>query len=131
MTSIFTRSNLGPFALTTWRHSKDQIVQPVVLQSLEFAMVIANWSHGLLRDTGGILLDMSPDPALAEKLRNTVEGDGDRLTDLHLWRLGPGHLGAILSVVTATPRDAAFYRDMLSRFKSRSHVTVEVSRVAA
>ena len=95
------------------------------------AMVIANWSYGLLRDTGGILLDMSPDPALAEKLRKTVESDGDRLIDLHLWRLGPGHLGAVVSVVTGKPRDAAFYRAMLGRFKSLSHVTVEVTRAAA
>lgn len=95
------------------------------------ALVIANWSYGLLRDTGGILLDMSPDPALAEKLRKTVESDGDRLIDLHLWRLGPGHLGAVLSVVTGKPRDAAFYRATLSRFKALSHVTVEVTRVAA
>jgi cation diffusion facilitator family transporter len=91
------------------------------------AFVIANWSYGLLRDTGGILLDMSPDPALADQVRKTVESDGDRLIDLHLWRLGPGHLGAVVSVVTARPRDAGFYREMLARFKSLSHVTVEVT----
>jgi cation diffusion facilitator family transporter len=95
------------------------------------AFVIANWSYGLLRDTGGILLDMSPDPALAERLRKIVESDGDRLIDLHLWRLGPGHLGAVVSVVTGKPRDAAFYRATLSRFKSLSHVTVEVTQAAA
>jgi cation diffusion facilitator family transporter len=95
------------------------------------ALVIANWSYGLLRDTGGILLDMSPDPALAEKLRETVERDGDRLIDLHLWRLGPGHLGAVVSIVTGKSRDAAFYRATLSRFKSLSHVTVEVTQAAA
>lgn len=94
------------------------------------ALVIANWSYGLLRDTGGILLDMSPDLAMAEKLRKTVESDGDRLVDLHLWRLGPGHLGAVVSVVTGKPRDAAFYRATLSRFRSLSHVTVEVTRAA-
>jgi len=95
------------------------------------ALVIANWSYGLLRDTGGILLDMSPDPALAEDLRKIVERDGDRLIDLHLWRLGPGHLVAVVSVVTGKPRDAAFYRTMLTRFKSLSHVTVEVNRATA
>jgi cation diffusion facilitator family transporter len=95
------------------------------------ALVIANWSYGLLRDTGGILLDMAPDPALLERLRTVVESDGDRLLDLHLWRLGPGHLGAVVSVVTGRPRDAAFYRQTLSRFKALSHVTVEVTRAAA
>jgi cation diffusion facilitator family transporter len=95
------------------------------------ALVIANWSYGLIRDTGGILLDMSPDPALAKRLSETIESDGDRLTDLHLWRLGPGHLGVVVSVVTRKPRDAAFYRTALSRFKTLSHVTVEVTRALA
>jgi cation diffusion facilitator family transporter len=95
------------------------------------ALVIANWSYGLLRDTAGILLDMSPDPAMAEKLRSAIEQDGDRLADLHLWRLGPGHLGVLLSVVTAGPRDAAFYRGRLARFKSLSHVTIEVVKAPA
>jgi Co/Zn/Cd efflux system component len=95
------------------------------------ALVIVNWSYGLIRDTSGILLDMSPDPALAEKLRQTIENDGDRLTDLHLWRLGPGHLGVVVSVVTGQARDAAFYRALLNRFKALSHVTVEVTRPLA
>jgi cation diffusion facilitator family transporter len=95
------------------------------------ALVISLWSYGLIRNTGGILLDMSPDPALAEKLRQAVENDGDRLIDLHLWRLGPGHLGAVVSVVTGKPRDATYYRATLSRFKSLSHITVEVTRAVA
>ena len=94
------------------------------------ALVIANWSYGLLRDTGGILLDMSPDPAMAEKVRRLIESDGDRLVDLHLWRLGPGHLGAVVSVVTTRPRDAAFYRATLRQFQGLSHVTVEVQSAA-
>src|SRR5208283_2418698 len=64
------------------------------------AGVIANWSYGLIRDTGSILLDMNPDPRMADNLRRTIESDGDKLADLHLWRLGPGHLGAIVSVCT-------------------------------
>jgi cation diffusion facilitator family transporter len=94
------------------------------------AVVIANWSYGLLRDTGGILLDMNPDPAMAERVRGIIESDGDRLVDLHLWRLGPGHLGAVISIVTAKSRDAAFYRTTLRRFKALSHLTVEVLSAA-
>ena len=55
-----------------------------------------------------------------------LESDGDRLADLHVWRLGPGHLGAIVSIMTAKPRDAEFYRSRLSRFQMLSHVTIEV-----
>ena len=91
------------------------------------ACVIASWSYGLIRDTGAILLDMNPDRSMASKLRQAVEGDGDQLADLHLWRLGPGHLGAIVSVVTAKPREADYYRSRLARFTSLSHLTVEVT----
>jgi cation diffusion facilitator family transporter len=92
------------------------------------AAVIASWSYGLIRDTGGILLDMNPDRGMAERVRATIERDGDRLEDLHLWRLGPGHLGAILSVVTTKPRDAGHYRRLLRHFRNLSHVTVEVQQ---
>jgi cation diffusion facilitator family transporter len=92
------------------------------------AAVIASWSYGLIRDTGAILLDMNPDRGMAEKVRATIERDGDRLEDLHLWRLGPGHLGAILSVVTTKPRNADHYRRLLHHFRNLSHVTVEVQQ---
>jgi cation diffusion facilitator family transporter len=68
------------------------------------AVVIAAWSYGLVRDTGAILLDLNPDRNMAERMRALIETDGDQLTDLHLWRLGPGHLGAIISVQTQQPR---------------------------
>lgn len=90
------------------------------------ACVIASWAYGLVRDTGAILLDMNPDRAMSSKVRDTIEQDGDRLTDLHLWRLGPGHFGAILSVATIRDRGAAFYRTRLAGFKTLSHVTIEV-----
>jgi cation diffusion facilitator family transporter len=96
------------------------------LAGLVGAAVIASWSYGLIRDTGAILLDMNPDRGMAERVRATIERDGDRVEDLHLWRLGPGHLGAILSVVTTEPRDAGHYRRLLRHFRNLSHVTVEV-----
>jgi cation diffusion facilitator family transporter len=92
------------------------------------AIVIAAWAYTLVRDTGAILLDMTPDRGMAERMRATIESDGDRLTDLHLWRLGPGHLGAIISVATRQERGPNYYQALLSRFRALSHVTVEVQR---
>jgi cation diffusion facilitator family transporter len=96
------------------------------LAGIAGAVVIASWSYGLIRDTGAILLDMTPDRAMEKRMRDAIEVDGDRLTDLHLWRLGPGHLGAIVSVSTAKQRDPNHYRRLLDRFRSLSHVTVEI-----
>jgi cation diffusion facilitator family transporter len=97
------------------------------LAGIAGAIVIASWSYGLVRDTGAILLDMNPDRELAAKLRATVEQEGDRLTDLHLWRLGPGHLAAIICVATKRERPADYYREQLRRYRVLSHVTVEVA----
>ncbi len=101
-----------------------QWIDPVV--GIVGAAVIASWAWGLVRDTGAILLDMNPDPALADGLRATIERGGDRLSDFHLWRLGPGHLGAIFAVHTAQQRDSAYYRQNLAGFSALSHLTVEV-----
>ena len=90
------------------------------------ACVIASWSYGLIRDTGAILLDMNPDRRLADQIRQAVEACGDAVADLHLWRLGPGHLGAIVGVATSGSRDEAFYREKLARFQTLSHLTIEV-----
>jgi cation diffusion facilitator family transporter len=90
------------------------------------ALVIASWALGLIRDTGAILLDMTPDKELAARMRRTIEAEGDMLSDFHLWRLGPGHLGAILCVGTRQDRDAAYYRDRLRNFRGLSHITVEI-----
>jgi cation diffusion facilitator family transporter len=90
------------------------------------AGVIASWAYGLIRNTSAILLDMNPDRDMAGRLRQAIESQGDQLADLHLWRLGPGHLGAIVSVVTKQHRDPDYYRARLARFRSLSHLTVEV-----
>ena len=94
------------------------------------AAVIANWAWGLVRDTGAILLDMTPDHDMADRIRGTIEAEGDRLTDFHLWRLGPGHLGAIACVATTGARDSAFYRARLAEFRGLSHITVETRPAA-
>ncbi len=90
------------------------------------AVVIAAWAYTLIRDTGAILLDMNPDRAMTERMRAVIETDGDRLTDFHVWRIGPGHLAAILSVETCQQRGPDYYQSQLRRFRSLSHVTIEV-----
>jgi cation diffusion facilitator family transporter len=100
------------------------------LAGIAGACVIASWSYGLIRDTGAILLDMNPDRRMTGHLREAIERDGDTLADLHVWRLGPGHLGAIVSVATRYAREPEFYRERLTEFPSLSHVTVEVEHLA-
>ena len=90
------------------------------------AVVIANWSFSLMRDTAGVLLDVVPDERMQGQIKSTIEESGDQVADLHLWRLGPGHLGVMLSVIAKAPQAPEYYRTKLNRFKSLSHITVEV-----
>jgi cation diffusion facilitator family transporter len=96
------------------------------LMGIVGALVIARWSAGLMRDAGAILVDVVPDRTLAEDIRRALERDGDRVSDLHLWRVGPGHLALIVSLVADRPRAPDDYKARLSTFPRLSHVTVEV-----
>jgi cation diffusion facilitator family transporter len=90
------------------------------------AIVIALWSMGLLRSAGAALLDVVPDRSLEGAVRGRLEIDGDRVSDLHLWRLGPGHTGVTVSVVASDPKPPAVYKERLAGLPGLAHVTVEV-----
>lgn len=93
-------------------------------------LVIASWSYGLVRASGAVLLDMTPGREMAARIRAEIEIDGDRLHDLRVWRLGPGHLAAIVAVTTDRPREPDFYRARLVKLDLLSHVTVEIRSAA-
>jgi len=96
------------------------------LMALVGVGVILSWSVGLLRSAGTVLLDMVPDRRLAGHIRKQLEIDGDRVSDLHLWRLGPGHAGLIAAVVSDRPQAPAVYKHRLDGIAGLSHVTIEV-----
>lgn len=93
------------------------------------AAVIGSWAYGLVRDSGLVLLDAEADPELADGIRRLIEGEmGARIVDLHLWRLGPGHKGLIVSLVSpGTTTAEEVKRALAARFPALSHVTVEVA----
>jgi len=93
------------------------------------ACVIASWSYGLVRQSALVLLDAEDDPDLARDIKALVEHEaGSQVSDLHLWRLGPGHRGLIVSLVGGREADNERIKRMLvERYPSLSHVTVEVS----
>jgi cation diffusion facilitator family transporter len=95
------------------------------------AVVILRWSFGLLRDTGAVLLDVEPDPGLTARIRDRIEGaNGDKIADLHVWRVGPGNFAAIISIVSHEPRAPAHYKEQLEGIGHLAHVTVEVQPCA-
>jgi cation diffusion facilitator family transporter len=90
------------------------------------AVVILRWSWTLIVSASGVLLDMVPDKNLPEEIRKRLETDGDRVTDLHLWRVGPGHMAAVVAVVSDHAGSSTAYKERLRDLPALSHVTVEV-----
>ena len=94
------------------------------------AVVIARWSLGLMRDTGRVLLDASAPAGLQRQIRERMELGEDRVADLHVWRVGPGHHAAIISVVTHAPQPLAAYRERLAGLETLEHLSIEVQQCA-
>jgi Co/Zn/Cd efflux system component len=82
-----------------------------------------------VRAAGAVLLDVSPDPALSAKIAARLEQGGDRISDLHLWRVGPGHMAAIVSMVSDHPETSSSYKKRLSE-TCRAFLTLR-SRLSA
>lgn len=92
------------------------------------AIVISRWSYNLARDTGRILLDINAGTELSDYIRQLIEADADNhITDLHVWRVGPGHVSAIVSILTSRPQPPDYYKDLLKDLEQICHITVEIN----
>lgn len=92
------------------------------------AVLIARWSLGLMRATGEVLLDVADDPALAQAVRAAIETGDETVTDLHLWRVGPGRHAAIVSLIAAHPLAPQEYKARLAHLPQIVHVSIESHR---
>jgi cation diffusion facilitator family transporter len=92
--------------------------------------VIAVWAYGLIKSSAEVLLDAVAGRSRAALIRQRLEFDGDRVADLHLWRVGPGHLAMIAVMVTDHARSPDDYKARLAGIDGLSHVNIEVNVVA-
>jgi cation diffusion facilitator family transporter len=93
------------------------------------ALIISRWSYGLLIDSSRVLLDRDVNPEAVEEIRSKIESDADnRVSDIHVWRVGTHHLSAIVSIVTHYPKSPDYYKNLLADYDEIAHVTVEVNR---
>ena len=106
-TSILAIAGLSAAWALDWTY-----MDPIV--GLVGVVMILSWAFGLVSQAGGVLLDRVPDPHLLATMRARLEVDGDRLSDQHLWSVGPGHCAAILTVVSENPQPPAIYKARLA-----------------
>ena len=90
-------------------------------------LLVARWSYGLLGTTASVLLDRQAPEKLQEIIREAVEQDGDsRVTDLHVWSIGPGIYSAQIALVAHNPSAPDEYKDRIPRSAGLVHVAIEV-----
>jgi cation diffusion facilitator family transporter len=96
------------------------------LMGLVGAAVIVRWSIGFIGEAAAVLVDAVPDPVVADAIRKGIETEADRVTDLHLWQLGPGHWAAVVSLLSSDPQAPDVYKQRVAGIEGVSHLTVEV-----
>ena len=119
-TSLMAITGLSLAWAFGWR-----FIDPLV--GLAGTAVIGSWAWGLLRAAGRVLVDAIPETTQVDAaVRNRLERDGDRVTDLHLWQIGPGHLACIVALVSDASHSPSAYKARLAGIPGLSHVTIEV-----
>ncbi len=91
------------------------------------ALVISYWSWNLIRTAAKSLLDASTNQNLLAAITARIENSAETITDLHLWRVGPGHSALIVSLSSDHPASPDVYKARLKGLRGLSHVTIEVN----
>ncbi len=123
-------SVLAIFALLAGKYLGQGWLDPFM--GMVGAVLVVCWSRGLLRSSAHVLLDMQAPENIKKAIRKAVEAEGDnRISDLHVWAVGPGIYAAEIGVVSSRPQAPAYYWELLHKNLGLVHVTVEVHHCAA
>ena len=123
-------SVLAIFALLFGKYLRQQWLDPFM--GLVGATLVVRWSWGLLRSSARVLLDLQAPDEVLGAIRTSIESEGDnRVSDLHVWSVGPGIYAAEIAVVSSRPRDPDDYYKLLPGELGLVHVTVEAHRCAS
>ncbi len=95
--------------------------------------LVARWAFGLLRDTGRVLLDAEMDAPVVEHVRRAMRDlpQPTVLKDLHVWRVGKGKYGCIVSLATEVTMTVADVRRRLAVHSELVHVTIEIETLTS
>lgn len=121
-------SVLAIAALVAGKYAGWNWMDPIM--GLVGAALIIRWSWHLLKDTSRVLLDQQCSD-LEPGVRQAIENDETRISDLHLWAIGPDIHAAIVSIVSQAPETPAVYKQRIqAHCPSLVHVTIEPQRCA-
>lgn len=95
------------------------------------AVLVAQWSWGLIRETGKTLLDAEMEHPVVKEIQEVVEELDNQITitDLHVWKVGRSKFSCILSLNTVNVSlTAEVVRKALSIHEEIVHISVEINK---
>ena len=123
-------SVLAIFALLFGKYLGQQWLDPSM--GLVGATLVVRWSWGMIRSSARVLLDLQAPDEVLGAIRKAIESEEDnRVSDLHVWSVGPGIYAAEIAIVSSRPLDPDDYYKLLPEELGLVHVTVETHRCAA
>lgn len=97
------------------------------MMGLVGAILVARWSVGLIKSASTVLLDRQASNDARNQITGIIESYRDtRVSDFHMWCIGPGIYSASLTVVTDHPDTPEKYKTMIPSNLGVVHTTVEV-----
>jgi cation diffusion facilitator family transporter len=121
-------SLLAIFALLSGKYLGLEWLDPAM--GIVGAGLVAHWSLGLARASGRVLLDRRASEEIRDAVRSAVESDNvSRVSDLHIWSIGPGRFAAVIAVVTDASTSPQAYKALIPEALGLVHVTVEVNPI--
>ncbi|MCP3940120.1 MAG: CDF family Co(II)/Ni(II) efflux transporter DmeF [Desulfobacteraceae bacterium] len=100
------------------------------LMGITGAVLILRWAFVLVKDSGSILLDAGVAQKTIIDIKAIIEAEADnKVSDIHVWKIGPKHLGIIICLVTSQPKVSDHYKKLIAdHFRQSGHVTIEVKK---
>lgn len=89
-------------------------------------LVVLKWALGLIKSSGMDLLDAHDASIDRENLVKTLEIDGSKVVDMHLWKLAPGQVGGEIVIRRNADQPSSYYRDLVQKNFSIQHLIIEV-----
>jgi cation diffusion facilitator family transporter len=91
------------------------------------AILVIRWSIRLIQGTTIVLLDHQIPMEVRKRIIRILESYKDtKVSDLHIWSIGPGVYSSEVSLITKYPDSPNIYKNMIPQDTGVVHTTIEV-----
>lgn len=100
------------------------------LMGIVGSILVTIWAIGLIKQSGKILLDATMDEPVVQEVIDVINSLEERMTieDLHVFKVGKGKYGCILTLNADVLIDVNYIKRELSIHEELVHISIEISK---